>query len=194
MLDARVKDVMTRPVVSLSPSDSVLEAAKRLGRRGISGGPVVDNGTVIGMISATDLVCALMPASPREKGGASSLTILAWSTPSPASPWAERPVAEVMTTKVIAVSPETSIWEAAAAIDRRKVNRLPVIDRDGRVLGILSRADLVKAIAMGANRVKASEIGTRTKPEGTVQRAKSRTRGVGPSERQPALTGILARH
>ena len=58
-----------------------------------------------------------------------------------------RTVGDVMTKDVISVSPDASVWEAAALIDRHGIRRLPVVDPDGYVIGVVARADLVRAVA-----------------------------------------------
>ena len=56
-------------------------------------------------------------------------------------------VGDVMTRDVISVLPETSVREAASLIDRHGIRRLPVVDEEGYVVGILARADRVRAMA-----------------------------------------------
>jgi CBS domain-containing protein len=56
-------------------------------------------------------------------------------------------VGDVMTKSVIKVAPDTSVWEAASIMERRGVKRLPVVDPEQDLIGIVSRADLVKAMA-----------------------------------------------
>jgi CBS domain-containing membrane protein len=52
-----------------------------------------------------------------------------------------------MTKEVVSIGPEESVWEAASLIDRRSVRRLPVVDVDGHVIGVLTRSDLVRSMA-----------------------------------------------
>lgn len=125
MNDISVKDVMTHLVVTLREEDTVQEAARRLLSNRISGAPVVKDGRLVGIVSEADLVSAYAPPPQSHR----------------------RAVRDVMTESVITVSSDTTIWEAAALIDRHGLRRLPVLDRDGSVVGILARADLVRALA-----------------------------------------------
>ena len=122
MADIRVEDVMTHLVVMLFPGDTISQAAKRLAHNAISGAPVVQDGKVIGIVSEADLIRAAM----RRQG---------------------QTMRDVMTHRVEQIEPGTSIWKAAAIMEGRGVKRLPVVDESGHLLGIVSRGDVVKAIA-----------------------------------------------
>jgi CBS domain-containing protein len=140
-----VQDVMTAPVVTLRPDETVHEAAERLAGARISGAPVVENGKVVGIISETDILRALAPEEFMEKKVSTleAITmILGWV---PTEHRSEPRVVEVMSSDVITVSPATSVWAAAGLMDRHEVNRLPVIDAEGELVGVVSRADLVRA-------------------------------------------------
>lgn len=143
----RVKDVMTHLVVMLYPSDTVSEAARRLSRNRVSGAPVVEDGKVVGMVSESDLIHASMPPVPVDRG-ASVLDAL--SVVGAAHPRAHahgKTMVDVMSPIVVQISPDAPIWTAAEIMDRRGIKRLPVVDEDGFLLGIVSRADLVRSMA-----------------------------------------------
>lgn len=144
MRDLKVKDVMTRRVVTVEPGDTIYEATKRLAENHITGAPVVHEDKVVGMIAERDIVRAALPPMPGE-GGMSALEAVthhdAIKDPE------KKTVAEVMRTLVVEISPEASVWEAAAEMDHRGVNRLPVVDDSGALVGIMSRADLVRVMA-----------------------------------------------
>lgn len=147
MSDVKVQDVMTHLVVMLYPTDSVHEAARRLARNRISGAPVVEAGKVVGVVSESDLIRAVTPPV-RGNYGASILDILSViARVKPRGHEHGRTVGDVMSTLVIDVAPSASIWKAASIMERRDVKRLPVVDDEGYLLGIVSRADLIKAIA-----------------------------------------------
>jgi CBS domain-containing protein len=144
-----VGDVMTHLVVTLRAHDTIQEAARRLIANRISGAPVVDEGCLIGVVSVPDLVGAYMPVT----DGLAEL-----SAPDPlilllrGPDWTRaqnKTVGEVMTRDVISISPEASVSEAAVAIDRHGVKRLPVIDSDGLVMGVIARSDLIRAMVSG---------------------------------------------
>lgn len=142
---SKVEDVMTRSVVTLDPDETVHEAAKRLAHHRISGAPVVQEGKVVGVITESDIIRAALPPIPSE-GGPAALEILTHADEVGHRP-ESKTVAEVMTTLVVEISPEDSTGKAAAEMERRGVNRLPVVDRDGTLVGIVARADLVRLMA-----------------------------------------------
>ena len=141
----KISEIMTRNVVTVRPTASIRDAARALVEHAVSGLPVVDErGGVVGVLSEGDLI---VRQKPRER-----------------TPWwrvffddGERlareyqkaegtTVAEVMTRSVISIAPDMPIESAAVILDERRIRRLPVI-ADGRLVGIVSRGDLVKALA-----------------------------------------------
>lgn len=141
----RVSEVMTREVITTRPEASIHEAAELMVRHRISGLAVVDErGSVVGVLSEGDLI---LRHRERER--------LPW--------WraffedGERlareyqkavgtTVGEVMTRGAICVSPDLPVQSAAVILDERRIRRLPVV-ADGRLVGVVSRGDLVKALA-----------------------------------------------
>lgn len=116
----RVKDVMTTLVVMIHPNDSIQQVARRLVRNRISGAPVVQDGKVLGIISDVDI----------DRTQAGSL----------------RPATDLMSTPVVTVGPDDSLFKAAQLLERHGIKRLPVVDSEGFLLGIISRGDLVRAM------------------------------------------------
>lgn len=147
MNDIKVKDVMTHLVVTFRPQDTIQEAARRLLANRISGAPVVEQDRLVGVVSETDLVTAYAPPAPsgsRFVGAGPLMFLLRGTLPRAVH---HRTVGDVMTAEVISVSPEASVWEAASLIDRHGIGRLPVVDDEGYLVGVLARADLVRAMA-----------------------------------------------
>jgi CBS domain-containing protein len=140
-----VRDVMTRSVVSVRRSTPLKEVAQALIDNGISGVPVVDeDGAVLGLVSEADLLIKEQGADAihhrplarflgESKESRAQLVKLGAIT-----------AAEAMTAPAITITSGRSIHEAAAIMTARHVNRLPVVD-EGRLVGIVSRADLVRA-------------------------------------------------
>jgi CBS domain-containing protein len=148
MNDIKVEEVMTNLVVTLRPDDGITEAARKLLANRISGAPVVQRGRLVGVISEADLVATYShPARPGSTLRAMDplAYLIHGSAPSTDS---KLTVADVMTTDVITLSPTSSIWEAAALIERRGIRRLPIIDEEGFLVGIVARADLVRAMTL----------------------------------------------
>ena len=158
MSDVRVNDVMTRLVVALNPSDSMHHAAQKLSLNHISGAPVVEEGRVVGIVSESDLIHAVMPPVTVDRGTSvmDVLTVLASAKPRRHAHG--KTVADAMSPLVIQVSPSTSIWKAASIMERQGVNRLPVVDNEDRLLGIVSRADVVRAMARDDEQIRSDVI------------------------------------
>jgi CBS domain-containing protein len=139
----KVRDVMTSEVVSVAPSTRLKDLARLLSERRISGVPVVDGGVLIGVVSEADLLAKQVgrPLSRR--------TPLDWIFGERPSPWEQRrraatAVAQAMTSPAITVDADRPLREAAALMVDRGLNRLPVLEA-GRLVGIVTRADLVRA-------------------------------------------------
>ena len=126
-MTALVKDVMTNLVVSFRPQDPIEEVARRLLTNRISGGPVVSAGKVVGVVSEADIAFDHEPASQRVR--------------------TRTAVEEVMTRQVVTVGPDDTVGGAAVLMDRHSVRRLPVVDADGYLCGVIARADVVRALA-----------------------------------------------
>lgn len=154
MNELKVSDVMTHLYVAVHPDSTIHEAAERLARNRISGAPVMDRGQLVGIISESDLVYAFMPPAPVDKG-AGMLDLLSMIVGGNLRERDQvRRVSEVMTRSVHRISPEASIWQAASVMERWGVKRLPVVDEEGWVVGVISRADVVKAIARSDGHVE----------------------------------------
>ena len=141
-----VRDVMTTTVISVHPADPVKDVAQLLVDRRISGVPVVDaDGVVLGVVSEADfLIKELGIDAPR--GARRLLQGISESAHAREQKRAARTVGELMTAPPITISPRRPIAEAARLMTTRRVNRLPVVD-DGRLVGMVTRADLVRAFA-----------------------------------------------
>ena len=141
----KVEDIMTADVITAGPEATVHEAAELMSNHGVSGLPVVDaDGRVIGIVTEGDLI--LRQAAPR---------LQHWWRRFFADPEAlareyqkasGTTVGDVMTRAVVSISPRLRVDAAARILYDRGLRRLPVV-RDGRLVGILSRGDLVKALA-----------------------------------------------
>ena len=154
MNDLQVKDVMTHLVATFRSQDTIYDAARRLGANRISGAPVVDGGKLVGVVSETDLLRSLAPEKDRETpygpSAAITLSLLLHET---APPRSNGRVADVMSTEVVSIRPEASVREAASLIDRYGFRRIPVVDGQSFVVGILTRSDLVRAMVRLAQNV-----------------------------------------
>ena len=157
----KVADIMTREVVTLSPDSTVAEAARRFTESRISGAPVVDGeGHLVGMLTEGDLlprpkrlgVSRLhLPALFGEHLGGQSLDALFDRS-------RDRPIEEVMETEVVSTHPDETVGEAASRMAGHGVKRLPVLDGE-RLVGILSRQDVLRVLADGPTTSSGSTSG-----------------------------------
>ena len=117
------RDIMTRKVYTIRSDASAQEAAQLLDQHRISGLPVVDESNdIIGIVTEADIISKV------DKEGLR--------------------VSDIMSTEVISVNEETAASEIALLLTERKIKRVPVV-QDGKLVGIVSRADIVHAVAQG---------------------------------------------
>ena len=117
------RDIMTRNVYTTSPEVSVQEVAQLLVQKDISGVPVINrDGLIIGIITEADII---------GKVNREGLC-----------------VADIMTPELIFVDEETRVGDIAMLLVERKIKRVPVM-RNGKLVGIVCRADIVNAVAHG---------------------------------------------
>jgi CBS domain-containing protein len=122
------RDIMTHEVISIAPTTSIRDAARLLSEYDISGAPVIDaQGQMVGIVTEHDLLGAELSSDDlRNKEG--------------------KPVQDIMTTRVISVGDQTPVDEIALILTSKRFKRVPVL-RGGRVVGIVSRANIVRMMA-----------------------------------------------
>ena len=143
----RVRDVMTTTVVTASPDTPFPELVDQLLHHGVSGLPVVDaDHKLVGIVTEADLV-------PKEAYGGRrrrALEVVADFMAGGESRWAIKAkgqvASELMTRDVVTVEPKEDLRAAARRIVETGVKRLPVVDADGRLVGIVSRTDLLRVL------------------------------------------------
>ncbi|NWF59624.1 MAG: CBS domain-containing protein [Fischerella sp.] len=142
---------MSRDPIVVRPETPLKEAIQTLAERRISGLPVVDNaGKLVGIISETDLMW-------QETGVTPPAYIMFLDSviylKNPATYERDlhkalgQTVGEVMSKNPITISPDKPLREAAKIMNDRNVHRLPVLDSEGQVIGILTRGDIIRAMA-----------------------------------------------
>ncbi|MFM0325159.1 CBS domain-containing protein [Caballeronia glebae] len=143
----RAADIMTTKIVSASPDMSVRQAAGTMVFAGISGMPVIDeDGTLLGIVTEGDLMHRAEIGT-GVKQRAWWLELVA-STRELASQYVKehaRKVRDVMTTDVATVSETCPVADIAELLERKRIKRVPVM-RDGKVVGVVSRANLIRAL------------------------------------------------
>jgi CBS domain-containing protein len=147
----RAMDVMTGEVITVEEDATVPEVAKLMAERGISAVPVVDkNKRVIGMVSEGDLLHRAETGTERRH---SWWLEMMSSTNQLAGEYIKSHsgrVKDVMTRDVLSVIEETPVADIAVLLETNRIKRVPVL-RDGKLVGIVSRANLVRALAMTVN-------------------------------------------
>jgi CBS domain-containing protein len=141
----KVADVMTRTVVAVTPETPLKDVAALMVAKGISGVPVVDAaGTVVGIVSEADFVI--------KERGAEGVRHRLLARVFGESKQTKRELAKIeattagqaMTSPAVTVAAADALKWAAEVMASRKINRLPVVE-DGRLVGIVTRADVVRA-------------------------------------------------
>ncbi len=144
----RALDVMTSGVITVGENSTVPEAAKLLSEHGISAVPVVDkDNRVIGMVSEGDLLHRTETGTERRR---SWWLEMVSSTDKLAGEYIKShssKVKDVMTRDVLSVTEDTPVADIAILLESNRIKRVPVL-RDGKLVGIVSRANLVRALAM----------------------------------------------
>jgi CBS domain-containing protein len=147
----RAMDVMTTKVITVGENATVPEVAKLLAENGISAVPVIDkDDRVIGMVSEGDLLHRAETGTERRRSWWLETEI---STDQLAAEYIKShsgTVGEVMTRGVISVIEQTAVADIAVLLETHRIKRVPVL-RDGKLVGIVSRANLVRALAMTIN-------------------------------------------
>ena len=151
----RAMDVMTTNVITVDPDTSVQALATLLSERGISGVPVVDkDGRVVGIVSEGDLLHRAETGTERRTQRRRSRWLDTFAADQEAArdyvKAHGRSVQEIMTREVISVSDTTELADIATLLETKRIRRVPVV-RDGKLVGIVSRANLVRALAMMKN-------------------------------------------
>jgi len=133
-----VRELMTPDPVTVTPGTPVKTALALLAEHRITSMPVVGRrGRVRGVVSEADLIRDLVPADPRKH-----------ELPDGQEPQARpRLVRDVMSPHAVTVRPETDLADAVELITATTVKSVPVVDPDERVVGILSRSDVVRVLA-----------------------------------------------
>lgn len=143
-----VVNIMTVDVVTVEPATGVTQVAQLMVTHGVSGIPVVEAGRIVGIVTERDIVAQEMEVDapaygtffdavfklPWDKSDEELRRVLATTA------------GELMSTDVVSVSPETTVREAAGLMYKRRLNPLPVVGPDGRLVGIVSRSDIVRML------------------------------------------------
>ncbi len=146
-----VGDVMTRKVISISKYETIMNVADILTEKNISGLPVVDKeNKVIGIITQADI---LSMVGVRREHTFKDLLKYMLGEPLPQHKLGDH-VGDIMTSPALTIGPDTNIAEAVKMMDEKRIRRLTVVDESGILIGILTRADVLKAVI---NKIKSDQ-------------------------------------
>jgi CBS domain-containing protein len=148
-MDTKIaSEIMTKTVVTISPDATLREAAELLAFRRVSGAPVLDaDGTVVGIVTESDLMNEAKKRAALPHTAPFGLFI----APEAAlqrifHDGASLLVDEIMTKDVLTVTGDTPVRLVADTMTKKRINRLPVVDSHGKLVGIITREDVLRAL------------------------------------------------
>jgi CBS domain-containing protein len=149
----RAHQIMTRPVITVTPETTVAEAANTMLQRHISGLPVIDPaGKLVGIISEGDFIRRSEIGTQRKRGRFLKFILGPGQAASDFVQEHGRKVAEIMTTTPLTITEDTELEKIVDLMEKNNVKRLPVI-RGDQIVGIVSRANLLQAVASLARQI-----------------------------------------
>ena len=135
-----VRAAMTRSVIAVAADVPAIEALTSMYRSGVGGAPVVEHGRVEGVVTTADLL------APRSFARETGPFLRPWGG---ALEWRVR---DLMTASPLTASPDEPLIDAVIRMARAHVDRLPVVDTDGRPIGIVARDDVIRVLSRVAAR------------------------------------------
>jgi len=143
--------VMTTSVLSFAADEPVIDAMGRLVEAEVDGGPVLDpDGRVVGMLSTGDLIVQEsrlhFPTVISLLGGVMELPSSQRHFEEDLRKAASATVSDAMASEVVTVGPDDTVETIATRMHDNDVSRIPVVDDDGRLLGLVARGDILRAI------------------------------------------------
>lgn len=142
----RAQDVMTRDLVTIPPGTPLDAIARLFAERGISGAPVVDqDGRLLGLVTESDLMRRIAAPEDRPRGWLREAFTPAGRQAASFARTHGRTARDVMTTALVTAEEDTPIAHIAKMMEERGIRRVPVL-REGKLAGIVARADLVRAL------------------------------------------------
>lgn len=144
----KAHDVMVSPAITAKSRSSVKDVAKLLLEHRISAVPVVDDdGRLVGIVSEGDLLHRTEAGTERHRSWWLQALVGEQTLADEFVRSHSRRVADVMTRDVVTARPDTPLHEIAALLEKKMIKRVPIVDQKGQLLGIVSRANLIQALA-----------------------------------------------
>ncbi|MDO8534314.1 MAG: CBS domain-containing protein, partial [Xanthobacteraceae bacterium] len=142
----KASDVMVRDVITVRADDTVQDVAKVLLKHRISGAPVVgERGEIIGIVSEGDLMRRAETGTQYRHTWWGKCLIATETLAAEYVKANARKIADVMTTRVIAATPDTQLGDIAVMLEKNRIKRVPIVSGD-KLVGIVSRANLLQAL------------------------------------------------
>lgn len=126
--DLRIADVMTRDIKSLPPTDTMRSVVDLLRKNHISGAPVMDGDSLVGVVSQEDLMRALTDHD------------------------RDAPISKYMSSDVITVKSYEPVIKALETFTRTHVGRLPVVDENNHLVGMITKGDITRGVLTAIRR------------------------------------------
>jgi CBS domain-containing protein len=152
-----VKEIMTEDVVTLGPYMSLRDASRIFAENDISGAPVLDaDGNLVGILTERDILEEVREATDPVKmvypsihsmGVVFEMSKGEKEIINAFEEMGDTVVADAMTKNVFVCNPDTPLNEVARVFAKKDINRLPVVDEDGKLVGIVTRGDIIRALA-----------------------------------------------
>ncbi len=143
----KIREIMTKEVISIKPDDNAREAVEVLFKMRISGLPVIDaQGKLVGMFTEKDVLTYILP-SYIQKVGRFIYEENPKSTKKKFAGLDKMKVKQLMRHDVVTTTEDTTLCEVARIMLTQKARRLPVVDESGEVVGIVAREDVLRAFA-----------------------------------------------
>jgi len=155
----KASEVMTRDVLTVGPQTAVAEAIRLMLDNNVSGLPVLaDNGKVVGILTEGDLLRRSETGTERHRPRWLEILMGPGRMAGEYIRTHGRRVEEIMTTDLISVAPDTPLDEVVSLMERRRIKRVPVLDDDA-LLGIVSRADLLRSLLQALDAPHSEALG-----------------------------------
>jgi CBS domain-containing protein len=143
----RAHQIMTKPVTTIEPDATIVEAANVMLRQHISGLPVVDAaGTLVGIVSQGDFLRRSEIGTGRRRGRWLKFLLGSGRSATEFVHEHGRKISEIMSPSPVTVTEDTPLEDIADLMEKRNIKRLPVV-RGGKLVGIVTRTNLLQAVA-----------------------------------------------
>ncbi|MDE2064161.1 MAG: CBS domain-containing protein [Bradyrhizobium sp.] len=143
----RAHQIMTKPVITVEPDSTIVEAAKVMLNQHISGLPVVDaTGTLVGIVSQGDFIRRSEIGTGRRRGRWLKFILGSGRSAIDFVHEHGRKISEIMSPSPVTIAEDTLLADIADLMERNNIKRLPVL-RGGKLVGIITRTNLLQAVA-----------------------------------------------